>query len=327
MDGGVMLAVARAELAPQTLEALATLGFEEVVRVFGERQQFAPRRLYRVHLGRLCRGDVGAHALALGEAFDELRQIFEQARAALESLRRFSESLCDSRERLFERSPSGQRRVHSRRRATEALAHIALGLPSARRQATVRQRVELPLKSAGAPRAEPRAERRAQLLARATRDGRDEDALARQQTRPLDRLLRQRRSLVARPRVRARSSDFPGGWLRTHSADIVDDRIADIITDDRIADEAREDFGGAAGRVLARLAVGQQKRRAHLARRHVAPVEREYEEALQNQSRLIALHDRKLTYRALGQVVVSGEGAAQLRGPAQSVFSRVEDLV
>src|SRR5438105_1126729 len=133
MDGGVMLTVARAELAPETFEALAPLGFEEVVRVFRERQEFAARRLDLVRLGRLRRGEVRAHALALGEPLDELRQIFEQSRASLESLRRVSESLGDSRQSLFERNPSGQRRVHSRRRATEALAHLALCLPRARR--------------------------------------------------------------------------------------------------------------------------------------------------------------------------------------------------
>ena len=164
-----MLAVARAELAPETLESLAPLGFEEVVRVFRERQEFAAHRLRLAQIGRLRRGEVRAHALALGEALGELRQVFDEARAVSESLRRVSESLGDSRQSLFERNLSGQRGIHSRRRATETLAHIALGLPGARRQAPVRQSVELPLKAAPAPPFEPRAERRANLLTRAPR--------------------------------------------------------------------------------------------------------------------------------------------------------------
>src|SRR5256714_3325744 len=250
MDGGVMLAVARAELAPETFEALAPLGFEEVVRVFRERQEFAARRRRLAQPGRLRRGEVRAHALAFGEALGELGQVFEQARAVSESLRRVSESLGDSRQSLFERNLSGQRGIHSRRRATETLAHIALGLPGARRQAPVRQRVELPLKAERAPPFEPRGERRASLLTRAPRAGRDERTRARQQTRPLDQLLRQRRSLACFDLslnlfFRVRLSGFLADRLRAQLAVVVDASIVDSIdesgvgiTDEGVAGDA-----------------------------------------------------------------------------------------
>src|SRR5438105_11230803 len=138
-----MLAVARAELAPQPPEPLAPRGVEEAVLVFGDVEQLAPRGLDLLDAGRLGGGDVGAHALARGEAFDELGQVFEHARAHREGLRRALERFGDLREALFERELSGERRFERRGGATEALAHLALRAPHALRQTAVRQRLEL----------------------------------------------------------------------------------------------------------------------------------------------------------------------------------------
>src|SRR5438105_14791311 len=103
-----MLAVARAELAPQPPEPLAPRGVEEAVRVFGDGEQLAPRRLDLLDAGRLGGGDVGAHALARRVALDELGQVFERASAEREGLRRAAERFGDARQPFFERELSAE---------------------------------------------------------------------------------------------------------------------------------------------------------------------------------------------------------------------------
>src|SRR5215212_10807116 len=117
MQRGVMLAVARAPLAPQTLEALAPLRVEEVVRVVRQPQKLAARRLQLVNARRLGRRQVGADAVARRDRLDEPAEVFERARAQRERLGRVAEGFGDPRERLFERELTRGLRLKRRGRA------------------------------------------------------------------------------------------------------------------------------------------------------------------------------------------------------------------
>src|ERR1700760_2295729 len=119
MDCRVMLAVSRAELLPEKFESLARRRVEKVVRDFGERKQFAPGRLGLADAGRLGGRQIRADALALGEPFGKLGQVFEQTSAALESLGRIPERLCDAGQRVLKRNPAVYRVGDGGRGATE----------------------------------------------------------------------------------------------------------------------------------------------------------------------------------------------------------------
>src|ERR1043165_3877854 len=69
------------------------------------------------------------------------------------------------------------------------------------------------------------------------------------------------------------------------------DRLGELARVHR-ARELREDVADLPRGVALRALVAEQERGAHLARSGPAPVEREHEEALQDETRLIALHDR-----------------------------------
>jgi hypothetical protein len=181
-----MLAVARAELAPEPPEPLAPRGVEKVVPVFGDVEQLAARGLDLAYAGRLGGGDVCAHALAHVKTLGELGQVFQRARAEREGLRRAAERLGDARQPFFERELPAEHRFERGGGATEALSHLGLRAPHALRQTAVWQRVELLSQPAPAPLVEPHGQSIAHLFARARRAGRAERRLARQQTRPLD---------------------------------------------------------------------------------------------------------------------------------------------
>src|ERR1044072_6900361 len=110
MERSLMLAVARAPLAPQALEAFAPRGVEKVVRPMREGEQFSSRRLKLVHARRFGGGEVCAHALARAHDFDKPAEVFERACEPRDRAGRETEGPRNAAERL------GQRKLSDRKR-------------------------------------------------------------------------------------------------------------------------------------------------------------------------------------------------------------------